>query len=105
MSVIQAVSAADSESTQRRVAGALRAANVRPGDRVALCLSGSTDYLGVVLGATRSGVVPVPLDPRLTSYEQDAIIADVEPALIIDGAETLRQLVDGDEDALAPYPL
>jgi long-chain acyl-CoA synthetase len=105
MSVIQAVSAADSESTQRRVAGALRAANVRPGDRVALCLSGSTDYLGVVLGATRSGVVPVPLDPRLTSYEQDAIIADVEPALIIDGAEALRQLVDGDEDALAPYPL
>jgi len=105
MSVIQAVSAAESESAQRRIAGSLRSEGVQVGDRIVLSLGGSTDYVSAVLGASRIGIVPVPLDPRLTPYERDAIIAEVEPALIIDGAEALRQLADGEEDEVEPYPL
>ncbi len=103
--MIRAVTAADSESAQRRIAGSLRAQDVRVGDRVVLACGGSAGYVSAVMGASRIGVVPVPLDPRLTSYERDAIIADVEPVLVIDGEAELRQLSAGDEDELAPYPL
>jgi long-chain acyl-CoA synthetase len=103
--VIQAVTAADSESTQRRIAGSLRVHDVRVGDRIVLSCGGSADYVSAVMGASRIGVVPVPLDPRLTTYERDAIIADVEPALVIDDEDGLGQLADGDEAELAPYPL
>ena len=96
-------SAGDSEAAQRRVAGALR--GFEPGDRIVLATPGSADYVDVVLGATRSGVVPIPLDPRLTRYERDAIIAEVEPRLVIDSTETLTDLVSGsNEGALAPWP-
>jgi len=99
----QVHSAGDSEAAQRRVAGALR--GFEPGDRIVLATPGSADYVDVVLGATRSGVVPIPLDPRLTRYERDAIIAEVEPRLVIDSTETLADLVSGsDEGALAPWP-
>ena len=39
---------------------------LREGDRVALLVPGSLDYLDAVLGFLAAGVVPIPLDPRLT---------------------------------------
>ena len=54
--------------------GALAAAGVVRGDRVVLCLPGSPAYVSAVLGTTRSGIVPVPLDPRLTAHERDHIV-------------------------------
>lgn len=96
--------AANSELAQRRVAGALRARDLREGDRLALAVSGSADYVSVVLGAARAGIVPVPLDPRLTPYERDAIVADVEPSLVVDSPDALDALLGGPEDDLAPWP-
>ncbi|WP_246161755.1 class I adenylate-forming enzyme family protein [Aeromicrobium ginsengisoli] len=98
------LTAVDSESAQRRVAGALGARGIGDGDRVVLAVPGSADYVSVVLGAARSGVVPVPLDPRLTSYERDAIIRDVEPALVIDDAAALTTLFSGDAIELDDWP-
>ncbi|WP_235503569.1 class I adenylate-forming enzyme family protein [Aeromicrobium sp. Root344] len=98
------LTAADSESAQRRVAGALKARGIREGDRVVLCVPGSADYVSAVLGAARSGVVPVPLDPRLTAYERDAIIRDVEPTLVVDEPAALTALLDGDATELADSP-
>ena len=37
------------------------------GDRVALLLPGSQRYLDAVLALLADGVVPIPLDPRLTA--------------------------------------
>ncbi len=102
--VPQVLTARDSEIAQARVAGALHAAGLRPGDRVALCVPGSADYVSVVLGASRSGIVPVPLDPRLTTYERDAIIRDVEPTLIVDDASTLESLMRGEPMDLDAWP-
>jgi long-chain acyl-CoA synthetase len=105
MSVIRTLSAAESESTQRRVAGSLRADGLRSGDRLVLCLGGSPEYVSVVLGASRSGIVPVPLDPRLTAYERDAILREVQPSLVIEDESTLEQVVHGPVDDLAEHPL
>ncbi|MGI9085983.1 MAG: class I adenylate-forming enzyme family protein [Aeromicrobium sp.] len=103
------VTSSESESVQRRAAGALADRGLHEGDRLVLSVGGSPDYVSVVLGATRSGVVPVPIDPRLTPYERDAIISEVEPSLVIDTADALADLTDGPGPAgsrtdLDPWP-
>lgn len=93
-----------SQAQQRRVAGALAARGLAEGDRLVLAVPGSTTYVSVVLGALRSGIVPVPLDPRLTPYERDGILADVEPSLVIDDPAALDELLDGPDGLLSPAP-
>lgn len=97
--------ASASESAQRRVAGRLAAAGIGTGDRIVLLTPGSPAYLDVVLGAVRSGIVAVPLDPRLTARERDQILGDVEPSLVLDSPELVADLTDGPEGELAAVPL
>ncbi|WP_456698189.1 class I adenylate-forming enzyme family protein [Aeromicrobium sp. P5_D10] len=99
------LTAPQSESQQRRFAGSLAAAGVVEGDRVVLSIPGSAGYVSAVLGAARSGIVPVPLDPRLTPHERSAILADVAPALVIDETAELERLLQGPEETSLPsYP-
>lgn len=99
------LTASASERQQRAVAAALRRHGLDEGDRVVLSVPGSAAYVSVVLGALRSGVVPVPLDPRLTPWERDGIVEQVEPALEVVDPDVLAELVSGDDDAeLAPFP-
>ena len=63
-----------------------------PGARVALLVPGSTDYVEVVIGLLHNGVVPVPLDPALTSRERDAVVRHVRPAAVVDDVDELRRL-------------
>ncbi len=62
------------------------------GDRVALLVPPSPSYLDVVIGLLAAGVVPIPLDPRLTSYERDRILGGLSPALEVTEAATLEEL-------------
>ena len=68
-------------------------AELREGSRVALLVPGSHAYLDAVLGLLAGGIFPIPLDPRLTSYERDRILAHLRPDLVVE-----------DEDALAGLP-
>ncbi len=70
----------------------LAARGVVAGDRVALLLPGSPDYLALVLGALRAGMLPVPLDPSLTAAERGPLLADVDPALVVDSPDLLVDL-------------
>jgi long-chain acyl-CoA synthetase len=74
--------------------------DLRAGDRVALLVPGSEAYVDLVLLAGRQGVVPVPLDPRLTPRERAAVLADVDPAVVLDRPEQLADLAA----RLDPYP-
>jgi long-chain acyl-CoA synthetase len=65
---------------------------LRPGDRVALRVPGSTAYVEVVTGLLAAGVFPVPLDPRLTAAELEPILADVSPRLVVDDPAALEEL-------------
>ena len=58
--------------------------DLQPGDRVALLLPGSQDYVELVVGLLARGVFPVPLDPRLTAAERAGILQDVDPALVVE---------------------
>src|SRR5581483_4844914 len=96
---------AEAEPAQRRVAGALAARGLRAGDRVAFLLPSSPELLVAFLGALRSGVVAVPLNPALVEEERAALLADAEPGLVVDDAAGLAELLGGPEAELAPVPL
>ncbi|MGW1059172.1 amino acid adenylation domain-containing protein [Micromonospora rubida] len=59
----------------RRVARALAARGVAPGDRVGVCLDRSVDLVAVLLGVLRAGAAYVPVDP---AYPVDRIRYTVE---------------------------
>ena len=72
---------------------------LREGDRVALLVPGSPGYLDVVIGLLAAGVVPIPLDPRLTAYERDQILAGLSPTLVVTSADELAELRAAHPDA------
>jgi len=53
------------------------------GDRVALLVPGSLTYVDAVLSMLVAGVVPIPLDPRLTEPERVRILADLDPTVVV----------------------
>ncbi|WP_235928177.1 class I adenylate-forming enzyme family protein [Goekera deserti] len=101
---VPVVTAADSERDQRRVAAELGRRGIGRGDRLVVSASASPALLAVVLGALRTGVVPVVLDPGLPPGERAALVADADPAL--DVADEPARLLTGEATAeLAPWPL
>ncbi len=103
--LIEVLGADEAEARQRRAAGALAAAGLEPGDRVAFCLPSSAGLLCAVLGALRTGVVPVLLNATLVPTERELLLADARPSLTIIDAGALAALDRGTPMDLSPYPL
>jgi long-chain acyl-CoA synthetase len=103
--VAEVVEAAASEAAQRRAAGHLRALGLGRGDRVAFALPSSAALLAAVLGALRTGVVPVLLNATLLPAERHRIVADAGAGLVVEGASGLAAFDGGLPVELAPFPL
>ena len=103
--MVELLGAADAEDRQRRAAGALAARGCRWGDRVVFALGSSADLICAVLGAARTGLIPVLLNATLTPAERDLLADDAEPALRIFDPADLAALSGGAPVDLAPYPL
>lgn len=101
---VEVLTAADAEDRQRRVAGGLHARGLGAGDRVALLTTSGGDMLAAVLGALRVGIVPVVLNAGLLDEERAVLLADADPALVVDDAG-LAALLDAAPTELAPWPL
>jgi long-chain acyl-CoA synthetase len=100
---IQLVTAEQAEQLAARAAGSLLRRGLRPGDRVVTVAGNSVDYLCVLFGAVRAGLVPVPLPPTLTAPELDPLIDDAEPAVVLRSPE-LAELLAGPPAELARWP-
>jgi acyl-coenzyme A synthetase/AMP-(fatty) acid ligase/alkanesulfonate monooxygenase SsuD/methylene tetrahydromethanopterin reductase-like flavin-dependent oxidoreductase (luciferase family) len=100
---------AELSAASARAAGALREAGARRGDRVALALPDGRPWLAAFLGAARLGAVPVPLDPGAGEERLGAILADLEPALVVAGEDGVPSgppvLAPEDLGAGAPAPV
>lgn len=72
------------------------------GDRIALLLPGSQTYLDVVIGLLVRGVVPIPLDPRLTEHERHRILDDLDPRQVVTDEDHLATLALGWEPGDVP---
>jgi acyl-CoA synthetase (AMP-forming)/AMP-acid ligase II len=92
------------EADAGRVAGWLAARGARPGDRVAVVASNHPGYVPLVLGALRTGVVPVLVNVHLAPAERDRILADADPLLVVDDSHW-PTFEDAEPAELAPYPL
>ncbi|MCA9572759.1 MAG: hypothetical protein KC656_33205, partial [Myxococcales bacterium] len=66
--------------------------SLREGDRVALLVPGSLVYLAAVQSLLARGVVPIPLDPRLTSYERERILGTLSPTRVVETEDALAGL-------------
>lgn len=62
------------------------------GDRVALLVPGSLAYLDAVWSLLAGGIVPIPLDPRLTPYEREQILTPLRPKMVVETAEQLAHV-------------
>jgi long-chain acyl-CoA synthetase len=102
---IEVLDAVEAEACQRRAAGALAAAGLGAGDRVAFSLPSSAGLLCAVLGALRTGVVPVLLNATLVEAEREVLLADARPSLTVTDAGALAALDRGTPMELSPYPL
>jgi acyl-CoA synthetase (AMP-forming)/AMP-acid ligase II len=100
---VPVITSADSERDQRRAAASLAAAGLRSGDRLLLSAAASPALIAVVLGALRTGIVPVVLDPGLPPAERAALAEDADPAL--DVTDDPDRLLGDDEIDLADVPL
>lgn len=66
---------------------------IEPGDRVALLVPGSAEYVDLVMGLLAAGMFPVPLDPRLTASERAGILQDLTPRLFVDSPELAASML------------
>lgn len=78
---------AELSARANRTANALLASGVRPGDRVALLLMNSVEFLESFFAIARIGAVVVPLNWRLVADELTFILADSGTTTLIYGEE------------------
>lgn len=65
------------------IAAGLRARDPAPGDRVAIVLGNSPDFVVAYFGVLRAGLVAVPVNPASPAPELDRVLADARPSLVI----------------------
>lgn len=66
-----------------RLAGALAAAGVRPGDRIVVQVDKSTDAIALYLACLRSGVVFIPINTAYTDAEVQYFVDDASASLLV----------------------
>lgn len=76
-----------------------------PGDRVLVSLAPAPEVVVLALGAARSGVVPVMVNPGLLPHERAVVEADVDAALVVDHPRLAAALLAGPPTAVADVPL
>lgn len=72
----RAVTYREAAEQVNRLANALLASGLRPGDRVAYLSKNAIEYAYAFYGAAKAGVVPVPLNYRLAPPEWRYIVND-----------------------------
>ncbi len=78
----QCMSYAEADAAANHFANALIAAGLAPGDRFAFLSKNCVEYALMYFAASKSGVVPVPLNYRLAPPEWTYIVSDSESRLL-----------------------
>src|SRR5262245_2555701 len=67
----------------RRMAAALRARGLKPGDRVGILLPNIPEYLIALFGSWMAGGVTVPLNPLMVAEEVDALLRSTSCRFVV----------------------
>lgn len=85
-----------------RIAVGLMERGVQKGDRIAIDMKRSEDYICVLTGAALCGAISVTLHPGWSEKHREQVLSDCTPKLIIDDAEAKLLIVpDGEAEAKA----
>src|SRR6202171_1471166 len=90
----------DLQKQSCKLANLLRRLGVRREERVAMIMLDTTDFPVVFLGAIRAGIVPVPLNTRLTSDQYAYVVADCRARVLL----ISEALLPGVRDMLGRMP-
>lgn len=82
------------EDAAARLAGALAAAGVGPGDKVACYLYNGAAYLETVFAAFKIGAVPVNANYRYTGEELSSLLRDADAAALVFSGALARNVAD-----------
>ena len=88
------------DERMNRVASLLTARGIEPGDRIAMAIGNRFEFVEIMYGAMRAGVVPVPLNTKLGADALDYILQDAGVVAAFVEPEANRFIVDV-VDALA----
>ena len=92
---------AEARDAAARFAGTLRAAGIRPGDRVAIICSNRIEFLEVMLGCAWLGAVAVPINVASRGPQLQHILSNCGARLLVIEAAHADNLAMLDADALA----
>ena len=88
---------AELDSSVDRLAGGLREMGLLPGDRVAVLLGNSIEFVMGYFAIVRAGLVAVPMNPAYTAAEVAVLLADSGSRLLIVDPATAAVGVEGVE--------
>jgi long-chain acyl-CoA synthetase len=83
----------DLDETSNKVANALIKLGVKKGDRIAMLLSNSLEFVVIYFGIVKMGAIPVPLDPRYRVGELASLFNDCLPKVLVAESSVLEPLV------------
>lgn len=81
------------DSSANQVADFLVNMGVRKGDRIAMLLSNTPEFVITFFGIVKSGAIAVPLDPQYRFDELAALVDDCQPAVLISESPILETLI------------
>jgi len=83
----------DLNETSNKVANALIKLGVKKGDRIAMLLSNSPEFIIIYFGIVKTGAIPVPLDPKYKVGELASLFNDCLPKVLVAESSELEPLV------------
>ncbi|MDP3878757.1 MAG: AMP-binding protein [Dehalococcoidales bacterium] len=82
----------DLDIASNKVAHALMRTGVSKGDRIALLLANSPEFVITFFGIVKAGAIAVPLNAKYKFGELSALLADAQPKVLITESPTLESL-------------
>ncbi|MBA7640048.1 Long-chain-fatty-acid--CoA ligase [subsurface metagenome] len=87
------LSYADLDKASNKVANALVKMGVSKGDRIAMLLSNSPEFVIIYFGVVKAGAIAVPLDPKYKVDELVVLFDDFLPKVLVTDSPTLEPLI------------
>jgi len=87
------ISYAELNEAANRVANALISLGVGKGDRIAMLMANSPEFVEVYFGTIKAGGIPVPLDVRYKVDEMTLVVGSCQPKVLVAESDLLEPLV------------
>ena len=87
------ISYSELDEASNKVANALLALGVKKGDRVAMLLSNTPEFVIFFLGIVKIGAIAAPMDTRYKFYELKALFDNCQPKILVAESPFLELLV------------